>query len=580
MIDLTPRGSALDLSHTTTRRQQAITNLASGSREDLRFKDSGSFSMNARLNGHVAVERKLLQNMQSLVSYSELQDGKLDDMAKLVNRMSELASMSTDVIQTDSDRSNYNREFLNLVDQFGDIQNTTFNGIKLFGNGLSEEGQRFLDSLKNHWLKASEDLIQEQYAWDPYPSDSWDLVVEESDTGGWAAFVLSTRPSSGRGDVVTMSFDLPDFSAPHTQPQSTADATVAHEMVHLMHAHNSQWGNLTGDNKEANWFREGLAEFIAGADSRVVGDLTSLTGQSSFASNAAYETALVGQISNLVNKIGNGNEKWSDSKQYSAAYLAVRYLHEEIKGTTAGDVTLNVNGSPVTVTTADGIKHMTAWMRKEMEAGNAAGINNYFGISNGVGGTNDSFLADFKGTNGQNFVQGLIEGGTPAVPLDGKLFNTDTGSIRGSDVGGALALDEQDAVLDATGSPQGSYVVDDSSEPITMASSGDGDKSTLNPISPITFGDTSTCNLFSVESATLTMEYLESLMESIATLRATVGGNMSVTRNNFDALTHRTTALSQSISRTGDTSIEDESLALAKTAILQQMNISMRVQAN
>ena len=77
MIDLTPRGSALDLSHTTTRRQQAITNLASGSREDLRLKDSGSFSMNARLNGHVAVERKLLQNMQSLLSYSELQDGSL-----------------------------------------------------------------------------------------------------------------------------------------------------------------------------------------------------------------------------------------------------------------------------------------------------------------------------------------------------------------------------------------------------------------------------------------------------------------------------------------------------------------------
>ena len=113
-----------------------------------------------------------------------------------------------------------------------------------------------------------------------------------------------------------------------------------------------------------------------------------------------------------------------------------------------------------------------------------------------------------------------------------------------------------------------------------MAFSGDGDKSTLNPISPITFGDTTTYNLSSVESATLTMEYLESLMESIATLRATVGGNMSVTRNNFDALTHRTTALSQSISRTGDTSIEDESLALAKTAVLQQMNISMRVQAN
>jgi len=83
-----------------------------------------------------------------------------------------------------------------------------------------------------------------------------------------------------------------------------------------------------------------------------------------------------------------------------------------------------------------------------------------------------------------------------------------------------------------------------------------------------------------VNSATVTMEYLEALMDSIASLRSTVGANMSVTRNNLDTLSNRTTALAQSVSRTGDTSIEDESLSLAKTAILQQMNLSMRVQAN
>ena len=69
-------------------------------------------------------------------------------------------------------------------------------------------------------------------------------------------------------------------------------------------------------------------------------------------------------------------------------------------------------------------------------------------------------------------------------------------------------------------------------------------------------------------------------MASIAQLRASVGGNISVTENNLDALSHRTSALAQSISRTGDTSIENESLQLAKTAILLEMNVSMRVQAN
>ena len=559
MIDLTPRGSALDLSHTTTRRQQAITNLASGSREDLRLKDSGSFSMNARLNGHVAVERKLLQNMQSLLSYSELQDGKLDDMAKLVNRMSELASMSTDVIQTDSDRSNYNREFLNLVDQFGDIQNTTFNGIKLFGNGSSEEGQQFLDTLKNHWLKATEDLVQQQYGWDPLPSDSWDLVINETDTGGYAAYVMTSQYSNGTADVIEMAFDLPDFNSPHTQPQSTADRTVAHEMVHLLHAQNTYYADPTGDgSSSAKWLKEGLAEFIHGADDRVFSILGANPSD--------------GEITSLINAIGTGNESWSTSEQYASAYLAVRFLDYEIKQAALS------NGA-----TGDGIKHMTRWMKTQFDDPNkgpaASGFNAYASafLSGRGYSDNQGFLNAFK-ANGSSYITGTLSG---QFNYTTNINNLDTGSIRGSDAGGPDGdLSARDVIPDATGSPQGSYVVDDSSEPITMAFSGDGDKSTLNPISPITFGDTSTYNLSSVESATLTMEYLESLMESIATLRATVGGNMSVTRNNLDALTHRTTALSQSISRTGDTSIEDESLALAKTAVLQQMNISMRVQAN
>ena len=63
-------------------------------------------------------------------------------------------------------------------------------------------------------------------------------IVNENDTGGYAAFVrtswYTSGPNLGKADVVEMQFDLPDFTAPHTQPSSTADGIVAHEMVHLM----------------------------------------------------------------------------------------------------------------------------------------------------------------------------------------------------------------------------------------------------------------------------------------------------------------------------------------------------------
>ena len=564
MINFTPIGSALDLSHTTSRRKQAIVNLSSGSREDLRLKDAGTFSMNSRVKGHVAVERKLQNNMQNLLSYSQLQDGKLQNMAKLVTRMSELASMSTDVIQTVTDRSNYNREFLNLTNQFNDIQDETFNGIKLFGNGSSEEAQEFLNSLKTHWLAATEKVVEEEYGWTADPGDSWDLVIEENGpVGGSAAFVQSSFGGDYASQAVKMSFDLPDFRSPHTIGGSTADTTVAHEMVHLLQAQNTYMGDQAGGNPGRNmtWLAEGLAEFIIGADYRASSSITQLGG------DPAGVTA-------LVQKPADG---WgSTSDDYAGAYLAVKYLDNRIRGSVPGQA----NGSGID--TDSGIKHLTTWMRDQRVANAGAsnsGLDQYFSAFNidkspGVKFSDiDDFLSEFESPGG-----GIAYIDT----LD--LSDDDTGSIHGIEYGGAV-LNSSDVIfdnpVDLVGyNSQLTYVSDQSSVPITMSFSGDGDQSTLNPISPLSFGDTATYNLASVESATLTMEYLESLMASIAQLRASVGGNISVTENNLDALSHRTSALAQSISRTGDTSIENESLQLAKTAILLEMNVSMRVQAN
>ena len=413
--------------------------------------------------------------------------------------------------------------------------------------------------MKNHWLKATEDLIKQEYGWDSAPSDSWELKINETDSGSYAAYVTTSQnQATGTADVIDMVFDLPDFNAPHTQPQSTSDRVVAHEMVHLLHAQNTYYGDPTGDgSSSAKWLKEGLAEFIHGADDRVFSILGANPSD--------------GEITSLINAIGKGNEKWETSEQYASAYLAVRFLDYEIKQ--------NVHAS--------GIKHMTQWMKTQFDANAGAatsGFNTYVATylaSRGYNSPNNAgFIDAFRGSGGT--VSGLdYIKAADKFNYTNNITNSDTGSVRGSDAGGPDGdLSAQDVIPDANGAPQGSYVVDESSEPISMTFSGDGDTSTLNPISPITFGDTSTYNLSSIDSAAATLEYLKSLMESVASLRSTVGGNMSVTQNNLDALNQRTSSLAQAISRTSDTSISDETLSMAKTAILQQMNISMRVQAN
>ena len=255
MIEFTPEGPHWIFSTRLPGGRQAIKNLSSGSREDLRLRDSGSFSMNTRMNGHVAVERKLLHNLQNLHSYSELQDGKLSHMADLANRMSELASMSTDVMQTEPDRSNYNREFLNLVDQFNDIQNETFNNIKLFGNGTSEETQELLNSLKTHWLAATASSSRKSAAGLQIPR-LMGFVIEENGR----LVVLLSAVQAGQQEMPTnddyasqvklLSIDLPDLTSSHTVGNSTADTLIAHEMVHLLQAQNTYMGDQAGGDPD------------------------------------------------------------------------------------------------------------------------------------------------------------------------------------------------------------------------------------------------------------------------------------------------------------------------------------------
>ena len=222
--------------------------------------------------------------------------------------------------------------------------------------------------------------------------------------------------------------------------------------------------------------------------------------------------------------------------------------------------------------------------QRDSNAGAAAsGLNQYiethlntahgYGVGNSTdisGQAIDDFLTDFETANGQTYVNGL------------NLTDADTGSVHGSEYGGPV-LSSADVVSDDPSYISGfttqlTYVEEESTEPIYVLT-GDGQKTTLNPISSISFGDTSTYNLSNARLATQTMDHLESLMESIASIRATVGSNMEVTKNNLNSLYSRNTSLQQSISRTQDTSFAEETAELAKTAVMLQLNLSMSLQA-
>jgi len=72
------------------------------------------------------------KNIQNGVSFLEVQDGILESIGTIVDRMSELKGLSRDVMKNDNDQKTYNREFKDLQVQLKDMISGSFNGVSLF----------------------------------------------------------------------------------------------------------------------------------------------------------------------------------------------------------------------------------------------------------------------------------------------------------------------------------------------------------------------------------------------------------------------------------------------------------------
>jgi len=529
--------------------EQSLAKLSSGNKLIRTGDDTGSFSQAAKLGSKNKRDLVSMQNLQNLLSYSQSQDGILESVGKILNRMGEITVRALDVISTDADRENFNKEFLELTDQLDQLKTEDFNGIELFGAGsFSQDKKDFIDSLKKNWLEASEVIIKQEYGWDTAPADSWDLIVNENDTGGYAAFVRTAQYGDGTADVIEMQFDLPDFVAPHTSPNSTADRVVAHEMVHLMQAQNSYYGDITGDgSSRGTWFKEGLAEFIHGADSRVDSILDS-NGDN---------------FSALASAIGSGNESWVSSDQYATGYLAVKYLHGRIKA----------SGQ------ANGVKHMTTWMKTQFDTSQGSsnsGINDYFqtfNITKASGGnfsSNSDFIANYKSTDGQNFISGLRG--------SSQFSNTDTGSIMGSDEGGATPLNAKAVVPDTAGAPTSSYVEEPDNSSLAAAIDGTGLTYDLKSVNTITV-NTDTYNLESITNAKNTLNQLTSWLDNLSSERANVGANQSRLEKEIQNLNGKIMTGEMAVGRIQDTDIARESTTFASSQVRMQASMAILAQA-
>ncbi len=557
--DLT--GLAFETHRARMELDSSVAKLSSGKRMQNAKHDAGGFQQAAKLGSRHKRDVASMQNLQNIVSYSQIQDGSLETVGKIINRMNTLATRALDMTSTDSDRENYNKEFIELAAQLEEIKLEKFNGMDVFGaGGFSDEKQEFIDALKNGWLKNAEALVQSAYGLQANAADTWDLIVNENDTGGYAAFVMTSWDGTGTADVMEMQFDLPDFPAPHTVGPSEADRVVAHEMVHLIQAQNSFFGDIVdGNGRRGSWFKEGLAEMIHGGDDRVRGILGNTLPSD-------------GDITNLLNAVGTGDESWTTNEQYGSAYLAARFLHYSIKD--AGKSFAGFNGG------ADGAKALTQWMagRFNNTGGGAAAEDS--GLDTGIAAftnyaNNDAFLAAFKGADGLSYVKDAGK-----FDYANNIGNADTGAIGNADADSGAAKDGQSVVDDVAGSPTDlnpTYETEKGSLAATI--DGSGETWNLQSVNTITVSDTETYNLESITNARGTLTQLTVWMENLATERALVGANLSRLEKEMDNLSRKMGGREMAVSRIEDTDVARESTKFASSQVKMQASVAILAQA-
>jgi flagellin len=133
------------LGYNADKVQESIKRLASGRRLTSPVQDPGNLAVSMKLSASLNRLAGAMNNAQNGISFLEVQDGMLETVGKIIDRMSELKGLATqDPMKSEMDRYSYNNEFKDLQIQLYAITNEQFNGVSLFSNYTSEKNGEVL----------------------------------------------------------------------------------------------------------------------------------------------------------------------------------------------------------------------------------------------------------------------------------------------------------------------------------------------------------------------------------------------------------------------------------------------------
>lgn len=125
--------ASYNLSTSSANLQRSLNRLSSGSRIVNPADDAGGLAVSVKLSAAARRMGAAATNIANSQSYLQTQDGSLKVLGKVLDRISELKTLSLDPTKNGSDISNYDAEFKTLQQEVFSIASEKFNGNGLFG---------------------------------------------------------------------------------------------------------------------------------------------------------------------------------------------------------------------------------------------------------------------------------------------------------------------------------------------------------------------------------------------------------------------------------------------------------------
>ena len=131
--NVTATTASFNLSRANDALRNSLSRLSSGKRIVNPADDAGGMAVAYKLDSQNSRGLRLcVKIVQNGLSYLQVQDGALQTMGKIMDRMSELRTMAQDITKNSSDVENYSKEFIELQSAIEPNLKREFNGISLF----------------------------------------------------------------------------------------------------------------------------------------------------------------------------------------------------------------------------------------------------------------------------------------------------------------------------------------------------------------------------------------------------------------------------------------------------------------